>query len=135
AAPILARENMAERIGFRGDDVTTAELGESQWDFIFASQLLHHFDEETNRQLLRRVAHALRPGGVVAVLEIVRPSSPQSSGQTVALLDLFLAVTSPAGIWSVAELAQWQRKAGLRTRKATSLLTIPGGVIQVAVKP
>jgi SAM-dependent methyltransferase len=135
AAPILARENMGDRIGFRTDDVLTADLGDGQWDFIFASQLLHHFDEETNLQLLRRVALALRPGGIIAILEILRPSSPQSAGQTGALLDLFFAITSPSGTWSLGELAEWQRLAGLIPQKKVSLLSIPGGAIQSAVKP
>jgi SAM-dependent methyltransferase len=135
AAPILARENMADRIDFRAEDVLTADLGNEQWDFIFAAQLLHHFDEETNRQLLRRVARALRPGGSVAILEILRPRSPQSAGQTGALLDLFFAVTSPSGTWSAEELQQWQRLAGLTPKKLVSLLSVPGGGIQAAVKP
>lgn len=135
AAPILAQENMVSRIDFRADDVLTADLGDGQWDFIFASQLLHHFDEESNRQLLLRVARALRPGGLVAVLEILRPASPQSAGQTGALLDLFFAVTSPSGTWSAAELAEWQRLAGLAPQKAIGLLAVPGGAIQAAVKP
>ncbi|HWG45286.1 MAG TPA: class I SAM-dependent methyltransferase [Gemmataceae bacterium] len=135
ARPILARENMGERIGYRADDVLTADLGEGEWDFVFASQLLHHFDEEANRNLLRRVARALRPGGVVAIVEIPRPSSPQSAGQTGALLDLFFAVTSPSGSWSIEELAEWQRLAGLLVRKPISLLSIPGGSIQAASKP
>jgi SAM-dependent methyltransferase len=135
AAPILAQENMADRIGFRADDVLTADLGEGQWDFIFASNLLHHFDEETNRQLLCRVRRALRPGGVVAILEVLRPASPQSAGQTGALLDLFFAVTSPSGTWSAGELAEWQRLAGLTPQQLILLRSIPGGAIQAAVKP
>ncbi len=134
ASPILAQENMGDRIGYRADDVLTADLGEGQWDFIFASQLLHHFDGEANESLLRRAARALRPGGVVAIVEIPRPSSPQCAGQTGALLDLFFAVTSPSGSWSIEELAEWQRLAGLIPRKPISLRSIPGGAIQAADK-
>ncbi|HMF19542.1 MAG TPA: class I SAM-dependent methyltransferase [Gemmataceae bacterium] len=134
AAAILARENMGSRVVHRADNVLTADLGKDQWDLVFASQLLHHFDAESNRQLLQRVARALRPGGIVAILEVIRPSSPRSAGQTGTLLDLFFAVTSLSGTWSQAELAGWQQEAGLTPLKPIRLRTIPGAWIQAAQK-
>ena len=135
ARPILAQENMGERVVYRAEDVLAADLGVDQWDFVYASQLLHHLSADTNRDLLRRAARALRPGGVVAIVEVVRPHSPGAAGQTGALLDLFFAVTSPSGSWSIEELTEWQTQAGLTPRKPIRLLSIPGAVIQAAVKP
>jgi SAM-dependent methyltransferase len=134
AAPILARENMGSRVVHRAADVLTADLGTDQWDVVFISQLLHHFDSENNRQLLQRVARALRTGGIVAILELIRPRSPRAAGQTGALLDLFFAVTSLSGTWSQAELADWQLEAGLTPLKPIRLRTIPGACMQAAVK-
>ncbi|MBV9123901.1 MAG: class I SAM-dependent methyltransferase [Planctomycetes bacterium] len=135
AEPILAREGLGDRIGFRAEDLCTADLGCEEWDVIFASQLLHHFAEETNRQLLGRIARALRPGGLVAIVEVLRPSSPRAAGQTGTLLDLFFATVSPSGSWSAEELAAWQRQAGLMPRRLIRLLSLPGAGIQAAVKP
>ena len=132
ARPILAKENMGDRIVFRAENVLGADLGHGEWDCVFVSQLLHHFDAETNRQLLARVSRSLRPGGIVAILEVLRPTDPNSAGQTGALLDLFFAVTSRSGSWSVAELAGWQRQAGLLPNKPIPLRSIPGSAIQVA---
>jgi predicted O-methyltransferase YrrM len=134
AAPILAKENMGPRVVHRADDVLTADLGKNQWDLVFISQLLHHFDAQSNRQLLRHVAQGLRSGGIVAILEVIRPSSPRSAGQTGALLDLFFAVTSLSGTWSLAEMTGWQQEAGLTPLKPIRLRTIPGACIQAAEK-
>jgi SAM-dependent methyltransferase len=135
AAPILARENMGDRVVHRAGDALTGDLGTSAWDLIFVSQLLHHFDLETNREFTRRVARALRPGGAFVVLELIRPSSPNAAGQVGALLDLYFALTSQSGTWSVDEIAGWQRDAGLEIRRPIYLRTVPGAAEVIASKP
>ena len=135
AAPILARENMGERVVHRAGDALTEDLGEAQWDFVYISQLLHHFDEPTNRTFMQRVARALKPGGHVVVLELNRPASPGGSGQVGALLDLYFALTSQSGTWSVEEIAAWQRGAGLGARRPIHLRSVPGAAEVIGVKP
>ncbi len=132
AEPILARENMGDRIRYQAGDVLSTDLGEGQWDLVFLSQLVHHFPAEANRELMSRIARALRPGGLVAVSEIIRPHAPNARGQTGAVLDLFFAAVSASGSWSLAEIAGWQKGAGLKTRRALQLYTIPGGYLQAA---
>ena len=99
------------------------DLGERQWDFVYVSQLLHHFDEPTNRTLVKRIAAALKPGGVLAVLEMIRPPRRRRPGQVGALLDLYFALTSQSGTWSVEEIAGWQREAGLAAIRPMTLRT------------
>jgi len=135
AAPILAREGMGDRVTHRPGDALTDDLGTNAWDFIYVSQLLHHFDEPTNRALVRRIAQALRPNGVFVVLEMIRPASPNDAGQVGALLDLYFALTSQSGTWSVAEMQGWQRDAGLQVRTPVRLRTVPGAAEIIAAKP
>lgn len=134
ASPILARENLGDRVGFRAEDVLEADFGEEQVDFILVSQLLHHFDQSTNRELIKKASRSLRPGGILAVLEILKPVSPGSSGQTGALLDLYFAAISRSGSWSPQELSSWQKEAGLFPLAPVFLRSLPGGGIQAAVK-
>jgi SAM-dependent methyltransferase len=126
AAPLLAQEQMGDRVRHWRGDVLREDLGERRWDFIYVSQLLHHFDELTNRQLCERVARALKPGGLLAILELVRPASPSSGSQVGALLDLYFALTSRAGTWSVPEIVGWLREAGLEPGRSFRLRTMPG---------
>jgi len=135
AAPLLAREGMGPRVVHRAGDARRDDLGSAEWDIVFVSLLAHHFDEASNRRLLQRIARALRPGGVSVILELVRPPSPDDAGQVGALLDLYYALTSASGTWSVDEMAGWQTDAGLTPRRPIYLRTTPGAAEVIARKP
>ncbi len=134
AAPLLAEEGMGDRVVYRAGDALRDDLGCEVYDLVFISHLVHHFDEAANRELARRVARALRPGGVMVIQEVVRGKSPTKGGQIGGLMDLYFALTSASGTWSFAEMADWQREAGLRPRRPRHLRTLPGAGQQVAVK-
>ncbi|HEX5548512.1 MAG TPA: class I SAM-dependent methyltransferase [Ktedonobacterales bacterium] len=135
AAPLLAREGMGDRVVHRADNALTADLGHDEYDLILIANLVHHFTAAQNRDLVLRCARALRPGGRLVIGEVVRPETPQTAGQIGALTDLYFALTSAGGTWSYAEMADWQRAAGLRPRRPIRLVTGPGGGLQVAEKP
>jgi 2-polyprenyl-3-methyl-5-hydroxy-6-metoxy-1,4-benzoquinol methylase len=135
AAPLVARSGLSERVTYRVGDALTFDLGEDLYDIVIINNLVHHFDEAANRALTCRVARALRPGGVVAIGEVIRSSSTGKPSQVGALTDLYFALTSEAGTWSFAEMASWQRDAGLIPRRGVRLLTAPGGGLQIARKP
>ncbi|HEX9941604.1 MAG TPA: class I SAM-dependent methyltransferase [Thermoanaerobaculia bacterium] len=134
AAPLLAEAGMGDRIVHRAGNALTDDLGTEAWDLVFVANLVHHFDDATNRELARKIARALRPGGVFVIQELHRPHSPKEAGQIGALLDLYFAVTSEAGTWSFEEMADWQREAGLKPLKPIRFVTAPGNGQQSAVK-
>jgi SAM-dependent methyltransferase len=134
AAPILGREGMGDRVTHRAGNALVDDLGTEAWDVVFIANLVHHFDDATNRELAKKVARALRPGGVFVIQELIRPHSPNEAGQIGALLDLYFALTSQSGTWSFEEMADWQREAGLKPLKPLKFLTVPGNGQQSAVK-
>jgi 2-polyprenyl-3-methyl-5-hydroxy-6-metoxy-1,4-benzoquinol methylase len=134
AAPILGKEGMGDRVIHRAGDVLVDDLGTEEWDVVFVANLVHHFDAAANRELAKRAARALRPGGVLVIQELIRPRSPREAGQIGALLDLYFALTSRSGTWSFAEMADWQREAGLKPLKPVRFRTVPGNGQQSAVK-
>lgn len=118
AAPLLAKEGMGDRIVHRVGNALTEDLGTEVYDLVFMAALVHHFDDGTNRQLMQRIARALRPGGLVAIWEPVRQGPSGKIRQIGALFDLFFGLFSAAGTWSAAEIAAWFREAGLKSQKA-----------------
>ena len=134
AAPLLAGEGMGDRVVHRVGDGLADDLGTEAWDVVFVSSLVHHFDDATNRAFAKKIARALRPGGVYVIQELIR-ASPPAAGQIGALLDLYFALTSEAGTWSFEEMADWQREAGLRPLRPLKFRTVPGNGQQSAVKP
>jgi SAM-dependent methyltransferase len=135
AAPLLDVQEMGERVVHRAGDALAEDFGTDRYDFILVSQLAHHFDGATNRELVGRLARALRPGGVLAILELLRRQSPKEGGQIGALLDLYFALTSESGTWTFDEMAEWARGAGLAPRKPMRFRTLPGLGMQAAARP
>jgi 2-polyprenyl-3-methyl-5-hydroxy-6-metoxy-1,4-benzoquinol methylase len=135
AAPLLAEEGMGDRVVHQEGDALSDDLGEHRYDLVMTAQLVHHFSDEQNRELTKRIARALRPGGVYAIVEEFRSPTPKDAGQVGALLDFYFALTSQAGTWAPEEMADWQRAAGLDPRKTIRFRTLPGSGIQAATKP
>ncbi len=134
AAPLLAAENMGDRVVHVRGDVLQADLGVQRYDLIFMANLAHHLDREENQALAIRAERALRPGGFFVIQEPARLERPERGGQTAALLGLYFALQSRPNVntWSAVEMADWQRQAGLRPRRPIPLRTAPGWVLQVA---
>jgi SAM-dependent methyltransferase len=135
AAPLLAREGMGERVRHRAGDALADDFGAEVYDLVLIVQLVHHFDAEQNRDLVRRAARALRPGGCLAIVEPIRQLPGQAGGQIAGLLDLYFAFTSLSGTWALADIVSWQRAAGLQPRPPIRFVKMPGIGAQVAFKP
>lgn len=139
AAPLLADDaaeaGVADRVAHRAGDALADDLGVEAFDVVFVGQLIHHFDDATGQALVRRIARALRPGGVLIIQEVVRAARPEDAGQLGALADLYFALTSAAGTRTFGELAEWQRAAGLVPQRPVRFRTLPGVGQQNAVKP
>jgi 2-polyprenyl-3-methyl-5-hydroxy-6-metoxy-1,4-benzoquinol methylase len=134
SAPLLAGEGLGDRVVHLSGDARTHDYGEGAYDVIFAANLLHHFDDATNRDLMRRFARALRPGGYVVVQEIERVDAAANPAQVGALGDLYFAMLSDSGTLAFADIAGWQREAGLEPGKPVRMFTLPGTGQQPARK-
>lgn len=136
AAPLLEAEGLGDRLAHRPGDVVTADLEAEQYDLVLMSNLAHHLDADQNRGLAKRIARALRPGGAFVIQEPARIEHAGRAGQIPALLGLYFAMQSRPGVrtWTVDEMAEWQRSAGLRVRRPHRLRTAPGWVLQAAIR-
>lgn len=132
--PRIAAEGLGDRIRYRAGNALTTDLGTEQHDLVFIANLVHHFTEPQNRELMQRVARALRRSGYCVIVEIVRAQTPEEAGQAGALAGFLFAVSSAAGTWSFQEMSDWQKAAGLAPRKPVRLRLSPGWGLQSARK-
>ncbi len=138
AAPILAedlaREGMEGRVVHEEGNALSDDLGTDAYDLVFMSQLAHHFDDSTNRDLAKKVAKALRPGGAYVIQESIRTETPSTRNQIGGMLDLYFAMLSESGTWAFEEMASWQREAGLTPWGPVRYRSTPGMGQQAGVK-
>ncbi len=134
AAPLVAEEDLEERIVHKAGNAKTENLGLAVWDIILVSHLVHHFSEAENRSLLKRAADALRPTGILVILDVLRGSSREAGRQTGALLDLYFAVTSRSGTFSAEQIASWFTPTLLGIERIIRLRSAPGISVVLARK-
>jgi 2-polyprenyl-3-methyl-5-hydroxy-6-metoxy-1,4-benzoquinol methylase len=119
---LVAAEGLANRVRYQPGDATRDPLGEG-YDLALLFDVLHHFPAPTARQLLTRTMAALRPGGVIALLE---PAGDRADSQLAALLNLHYHLTSAGGVYPAAELQRWLVEAGGTKLRAHPLPQLPG---------
>ena len=134
ATPLVAEEDLEERIFHKAGNALTEDLGRAAWDIILVSHLVHHFSDAQNRSLMRRAADALRPNGIVVILDVLRDSSREVGSQTGALLDLYFAITSLSGTFSAEQIAGWLTPTRLGIERIIPLRSAPGISLVVARK-
>jgi SAM-dependent methyltransferase len=139
AAEILAKEGMGDRVVHLAGNALEDDIGVEAYDAVVIANLIHHFDAGQNRRLAQKVARALRPGGVFMVMDAVRIDSPEEADRPNrrlgAVLDVYFALTSTSGTWSVEAVQEWQRAAGLRPLRPVWLQTMPGAALLSAIRP
>ncbi len=135
AAVVHAREMVKshglppEKLSIRAGDVMEEDLGAGLYDFVFLGNVAHHLNDSQNRHLAKKIAAALKPGGVYCILDVARTGQASKKAQAGALLDLYFGLTSQSGTWSIPELASWIEAAGLKPAKPICLRTGPGLVM------
>jgi hypothetical protein len=95
----------------------------SGFDVALVTNFLHHFDQPTCTNFLRKVHAALAPGGRVVVLEFV-PNPDRVSPPVPARFSLTMLAGTPSGdAYTFAELQHQLEDAGFRNVSAHALPT------------
>jgi ubiquinone/menaquinone biosynthesis C-methylase UbiE len=128
ARDIVREQGMDDRIDFLVGDMFTTDLGQG-YDVATAFQILHHFEEDVNVELLTRAHEAMRDGGTVAVLEQERPPTGERGSTIGALTGLLFYATSRARTYTADELSTFVEAAGFNRVKVRRSQRFPGHVV------
>ena len=131
----VAKSPARNRVAFEVVDVRSMVVPPNSADVVLIANLMHHFDEKTNRCLFQRVSDALTPGGILVAMDLVRRPSDASGGQISSLMDLYFGAASGAQLWELNDIRAWQDAAGLSPERPVSIRLLPDCKIQVARKP
>jgi SAM-dependent methyltransferase len=101
-----------DRYWFLAGDVFLDELG-GPYDLALVANVVHLFGEARAVELLTRVAAALRPGGRLAVIDVM--PHPGGPSRRAALHDLSLLLrTRDGALHPYGSYTKWLRRAGLQ---------------------
>ena len=134
ASAIGKRYDTTNRVHYVAGNALTDDLGTEKYDLIMINNVVHHFTNEQNFALAKKIASALKPNGLYAIGEFIRQSKPGEGGVIGATTGLYFALTSSSGTWSKEEMESWQKDAGLKIEKSVAPMSMPGWKILIARK-
>jgi len=134
ASKIAAANGLTDKIHYQAGNALTDDLGENKYDLIMINNVVHHFTNEQNIELAKKITRALKPGGLYAIGEFIRINTPGEGGAVAATAGLYFALISSSGTWSTEEMRSWMDNAGLKPQKSISLMTLPGWRMTVGKK-
>jgi (2Fe-2S) ferredoxin/predicted O-methyltransferase YrrM len=103
---------LSRRVRTRPGDLTEDEFG-TGYDLVFLSSICHMLDPNGNRDLLRRAAQALAPGGRVVIQDFILEPDRTRPRQAVLFAINMLVGTEAGGTYTAEEYASWLGEAGL----------------------
>jgi SAM-dependent methyltransferase len=105
---------VADRFAYLAGDVFDTPLPPSAFDVVVLGNVCHLFDERANAALFGRAAAALRPGGRLAVVDVLpAPGTPDDTLVSLYALGLLLR-TGSGRVYPETAYAGWAAAAGLR---------------------
>jgi len=109
----IAQAGLADRIELRAGDALCDPLG-GPYDLVLLSNVIHSYSAAENRRLLARLTRVLAPGGRVAIKDFfLGPDRTRPLAASLFAVNM-LVNTERGDCYTVAEVRQWLRAAGLR---------------------
>jgi 2-polyprenyl-3-methyl-5-hydroxy-6-metoxy-1,4-benzoquinol methylase len=132
AQQLSRREGLASWVSHRPCNILVDCWGQGR-DVALLANVLHHFNPEQVRQILRKAFAALRPGGVLAIWDFVRNDTPKASAADA--LALFFRLTSGADLHRAADLSDWARGCGFELCRSRRCLQFPDAQLLTMRRP
>lgn len=120
-------------------DFVAADMFSGDWpgeyDLVLAANVCHLFDEESNLVLAGRLFSALRPGGTLAVVDIL-PDESLDGPPAAVLYGLGLLLRTATGrAYPFSAYTKWLEAVGLQAIERRDLSTSPPFTLITSRKP
>jgi SAM-dependent methyltransferase len=109
----LQQEGLAGRVRYHVGDVFERRWPEGEYDLVLVSHFLHCLREEQAREVVRRAAKALRPGGLLVINDVYCPDPQEPLRADAATFSLVYYATTGGRTWPPSTYASWAAAAGL----------------------
>lgn len=116
----VAEHGLAGRVSFQGGSFFDQDL--PQADVLLFGHILHDWDAETKRMLLRKAYAALPPGGAVVVYDAIIDDERKQNAFGL-LMSLNMLIETPGGFdYTGADCIGWMQEAGFKDCRVQHLV-------------
>lgn len=135
----IAKENVSDykvsdRIKLKSGDLWSEDWGEG-YDLILLFNMLHHFDEAANLELLQKAFTALKPGGRVAIMDqIAGKLFGSATNAFIRLIALQFYLLADGRVYSHDDLNRMLEQSSFRDIQFHKLPKAPGTSLMTAEK-
>jgi ubiquinone/menaquinone biosynthesis C-methylase UbiE len=104
--------DLGERFAYLPADMFTCALPPAAYDIVLLANICHLFDQERNCALLHRLRPTVRPGGLLAIIDVLTQSD-LATQRWISLYALGLRLrTSQGTVHPLAAYKTWTSRAG-----------------------
>ena len=135
AAQNIASAGLSDRIGVHGGDFFADAAFPDGYDVMVLSMILHDWDEEKNRGILRKAHAALPSGGTIIISELI-VNDEKTGPVPAALMSLNMLIETEEGRnYTADEYGRWLSDAGFVEVRTTWFEGLASNGAVLATKP
>lgn len=117
----VAKSGVADRFEYIAADLRDARLEENAYDLALLGNICHSEGEEGTRALFRKLQPSIRPGGKLAVVDMI-PNDERTAPPFPLIFALqMLLHTEQGGTYTQAEYTRWLEEAGFKKVEAVDI--------------
>lgn len=108
----LERHGLLDRYDFLPGDLKEVDFGENRYDLALLGNIVHSEGERSSRALFRRLHGALRPGGRIAIIDMIPNEERTGPPFPIIFAVNMLVNTEEGGTFTLSEYTEWLAEAG-----------------------
>ena len=134
AKSTIISEAMESRVSLQAGDLWHDDLG-SEYDLALLFNIVHMYAPEKNAHLIQRVAAALKPGGLLVIMDQIASKGRGSAAKAIARMQGLQLFNSVMGqTYTHGEIERWLTNAGFTRIQSSQLRKAPSSGLVVGVK-
>ncbi|MEW5766247.1 MAG: methyltransferase [bacterium] len=119
----IAQDKLTGQIAILAGDLREIDWGSSEFEIVLFSNIIHMYDSETNRQLVKKAARALKEGGRLVIHDYVLRQEGTMPLEG-ALFSLNMLIGTAGGkSYQEDEITAWLSEAGFSSPERIDLTT------------
>jgi ubiquinone/menaquinone biosynthesis C-methylase UbiE len=108
----VKRHDLERQFDYLPGDLNKVDFGKHRYDLAILGNIVHSEGEQNSRRLFRRLHRALRPGGRIAIVDMIPNESRTGPPFPVFFALNMLLNTQRGDTYTLAQYAEWLLKAG-----------------------